>query len=42
MPKRIIQDYVIALRRKIDFNTTTTNDLISGLYALGEDDCSIQ
>lgn len=40
--KRITQGYVIALQRKIDLNMVPTNKLIEGLYALGEDDHSIQ
>jgi len=42
MLKRIIQGYVIALQRKIDLNMIPTKNLITGLYALGEDDHSIQ
>jgi hypothetical protein len=40
--KRIIQGYVIALERKINLNMVPTNELITGLYELGEDDSSIR
>ncbi|MEI9913795.1 MAG: hypothetical protein WDN66_02210 [Candidatus Saccharibacteria bacterium] len=40
--KRIIQGYIIALDRKIDLNMTPTNELVTRLYELGEDDHSIQ
>ena len=40
--KRIIQGYVIALQRRIDLNLVPTNELIKALYALGEDDHSVQ
>ncbi|HUC87182.1 MAG TPA: hypothetical protein VMR75_02555 [Candidatus Saccharimonadales bacterium] len=40
--KRIIQGYIIALQRKIDVNPLPTEELITMLYKLGEDDHSIQ
>jgi hypothetical protein len=40
--KRIIQGYVIALQRKIDLNLVPTNELITRLYELGEDDHTLQ
>jgi hypothetical protein len=40
--KRIIQGYVIALQRRIDLNMVPTSELINDLYAIGEDDYSLQ
>lgn len=40
--KRIIQGYIIAIQRKINVNEIPTDELISKLYELGEDDHSIQ
>lgn len=39
--KRIVQGYIIALQRKIDLNMVPTNELITHLYEIGEDDPSI-
>jgi hypothetical protein len=39
--KRIIQGYIIALQRKIDLNMVPTNELITHLYEIGEDDPSV-
>ncbi|HUC87876.1 MAG TPA: hypothetical protein VMR95_01880 [Candidatus Binatia bacterium] len=36
--KRIVQGYIIALQRKIDLNMVPTNELITQLYEIGEDD----
>jgi hypothetical protein len=36
--KRIVQGYIIALQRKIDLSMIPTNELITRLYEIGEDD----
>ena len=40
--KRIIQGYIIALQRQINLNMIPTNELITHLYEIGEDDPSIR